>query len=217
MTKFIGRRARQREQQSLQEAKGAGKKKRRHSKERLVKEGIFMPVVIIDYTDGISTSNGKTMSSFDFEHLVSGETFSATVFEDQAPDYIDDKILDVVLPEDLGEFGAEDLVGQGLNVKVKFNERNDRTFTNIVDAEPLDPENQAIVDEKLEAKEQAKQQNAKDIQETEDMLSEMHNHDSSSDDQMEEVSMEEMEAPDPYTHGAVRSDSDEGDENDLDF
>ncbi len=196
MTTYRNRRARQ--EQTNQEETGAGKKTRRRASDRLVREGVFMPVIIKDYSDGISTSNGKEMSSYVLEHLVSGEPITATVFENEAPNYIDERILDAVLPEELNEFDAEDLVGCGFNVVVKYNEKYGRTFTNIVDAKPLDDEQQELLDEQLEALSLKNQRHSKEIRESVDMLSEMNNDDISSHSPMEEVSMEEMEAPDPY-------------------
>ena len=203
MTTSFGSRRRK----SVQEEAQSQKKTRRRANKRLIKEGEFMPVIIKGYSAGIPTSNDKKMTSYEFEHIESRETFSATVFEDEAPDYINDKILDAVLPEDLDEFDSEDLVGRGLYVKVKFNTKNDRTFTNIVDAEPLDEEDQARVDEMAVAEEQKMKRLAKDIQKSVDMIAEMDAQDRFSK-RPATVSMEEMEAPDPYTQGIVRKDSD---------
>lgn len=180
MTPFYSRRAQQRLEQHKRNEVGTGKIMRRRAVQRLIKEGEFMPVTIKDYKGRIPTSNGKTMSSYVLEHLKSGETITATLFENEAPNYIDEKIFDAVLPKNLNEFDAEDLKGRGFNVKVQFNEKNGRTFTNIVDAEPLNPQEQALVDEMLGAEEEDNQPLA-------------------DDNNGAFISMEEMEADSPYT------------------
>lgn len=203
MTTFRGRRARQELAPYKQEETEAGKKTRRRSAKRLIRAGEFMPVIIKDYSDGIPTSNGKEMSSYVLEHLISGENITATVFENEAPNYIDEKILDAVLPEDLEEFNVEDLVNCGFFVKVKFNEKNGRTFTNIVDAEPLDEDALELLGQKVEALTNEKQRLSKEIRESVDKLSDMHRYNSSNSLSMKEVSMEEMGESDPYTQKVI--------------
>jgi len=105
----------------------------------LIEAGTPMPVRIISSEEGNVTKLGTLTLKYSFQHLVSLEEFASTVFENSAPEYISEKIVDAVIPPDMG-YSLADLIGKGLMITVFFNKTANGTFINVVKAEPLKSE-----------------------------------------------------------------------------
>lgn len=112
----------------------------------LIKAGTPMPLRIVSSEEGNVTKHGTLTLKYSFQHLVSLEEFASTVFENRAPDYISEKIVDAVIPPDM-DYSLADLIGKGLMITVTFNKTTNGTFVNVVKAEPLKSEfQQRLVD-----------------------------------------------------------------------
>ncbi|MEK4244461.1 hypothetical protein MKZ20_03850 [Psychrobacillus sp. FSL K6-2684] len=124
-------------------------KRKRNQQSGLVVENINLPVRILDCKEGEQTQYGTNTLRFNFQHLVSKEEFPSTVFEQSAPAYIDDQIVNAVLPPDVEDYLLEDLVNRGLFVQLKFRTRGDNTYINVVKAQALDDKHQQMLEELL--------------------------------------------------------------------
>lgn len=125
-------------------------KRKRNRKIGMITENTLLPVRILSCHEGNLTSRGTGTLQFSFQHLVSKEEFTSTVFENSAPAYIDYQIVEAVLPSDVEDYSLEDLVDQGLFVYVKFRTKGDRTYINVIQAETLSSEYQQVLEELLE-------------------------------------------------------------------
>lgn len=125
-----------------------GKRKRHQNKEMIV-EDTLLPLRILSCEEGNPTHLGTGTLHFSFQHLDSKEKFNSTVFENNAPTYMDSRIIDAVLPPDVEEYLLEDLVNKGLFAKLKFRTKNDKTYINIVQVAPLNDEYQNQLEDLL--------------------------------------------------------------------
>ena len=114
-----------------------GKRKRNHHTGMIV-ENSLLPLRILDCQEGQPTQYGTGTLRFSFQHLISKEEFNSTVFENSAPNYIDLKIVDAVLPPEEEEYGLDDLVDRGLFAQVKFRTKGENTYINVVEVAVLD-------------------------------------------------------------------------------
>lgn len=144
--------------------------KRKRKQGGLIVEGVLLPVRILSCKEGKPTQYGTDTLYYTFQHLESKEEFSSVIFENNPPAYIDNQIVDAVLPPDMDDYSLEDLVDQGLLVQVKFRTKGTNTFINVVNAAPLSKEYQEKLAELLEAEELQNQLNDNDISELEDEL-----------------------------------------------
>jgi len=107
--------------------------------------------------------------NFSFQHLISGEEFKSTVFEQSAPAYVDEQILDAVLPREALDYSLADLVDKGLFVQVKFN----GDYINIVKALPLDAKYQRRLIELLKNEEREQQEIDEELSEIEEEMNDV--------------------------------------------
>lgn len=142
-------------------------KRNRNQLKGMIHEDTLLPVRILDCQEGQTTQYGTGTLRFSFQHLVSEEEFNSTVFENSAPYYIDQKILDAVLPPELEEYELEDLVDRGLFVQVKFRTKNDNTYINVVKVDELDEKHQKVLQKRLAEEAQERDAFAADMQEIE--------------------------------------------------
>ncbi|MCP1143666.1 hypothetical protein [Lysinibacillus endophyticus] len=195
--------SRSRSRRPVKEVKPQEKSRKRRKKTQIV-EGIPQPLRVLECREG-----KKDMIHVDFQHIYSKEIFTSTVFENRAPHYIEDKIIDAILPEDVLDYDLEDLVNGGIFATLKFYEKNSVTYINIVEVKPLDEEHQALLDEILEAEEQAKQRTTQEVKGIEDELGEMDTHDPFSRQPINEM-------PNDYRLVDYDENDNQNDENDID-
>ncbi|MEC1375848.1 hypothetical protein P9D39_16275 [Heyndrickxia oleronia] len=133
-------------------------KRTRNQNTGMIVEDNKLPVRILNCKQGNQTQYGTKTLKFTFQHLVSKEEFTSTIFEDNPPNYIDQQILNAVLPPDVNEYLLNDLIDKGLIVEVKFRTRGANTYINIVKADPLNKKYQTNLDEMLEKESLARQE-----------------------------------------------------------
>lgn len=149
-------------------------KSRKRVRNRGIVEDIFFPVLVKDCQEGTATAKKKPILCFELQHLETKAIFSTVVFEGVAPYYMDEQIIDCILAEDVEEFDPEDLIGGAFMVKLKYNMKNDITYMNIVEVEPLDEKSEKLHQQILQKEKQTKLASSKAINEVEDELDEMH-------------------------------------------
>ena len=149
-------------------------KSRKRVRNRGIEEGVFFPVLVKDCQEGNVTPKGTSTLCFDLQHLESKSIFTSLVFEGAAPYYIDEQIIDCILADDVEEFDPEDLIGGGFLVKLKFKTKDDKTFMNIVEVEPLDEKSEKLRQQILQKEKQTKLVSSQAINGMEDELDEMH-------------------------------------------
>lgn len=145
-------------------------KRNRNQQKGMICEGTMLPVRITDCQEGYTTQSGTHTLRYSFQHLDSNEEFNSTVFEKSAPDYIDQKILDVVLPPEMLDYGLEDLIDRGLFIKVEFNEKNGFTHINVKKVAALDETYQKVLDNLLIEEEKERQSQVETIKDIEDEM-----------------------------------------------
>ncbi|MEK4712045.1 hypothetical protein [Sporosarcina sp. FSL K6-5500] len=133
-------------------------------------EHVFLPLRVSGCKEGSTTSRGTNTIQFDLQHIETGATFTTLVFEDIAPDYIEDKIIYSILPDDDQDFNLEDLIDHGFLGKLRFNERNNVTYMNIIDAMPLDDHYEELLQQTLRKEQQAKRATQQNIRSVEDEM-----------------------------------------------
>jgi hypothetical protein len=142
-------------------------KRKRNQNPGMIVENKPLPVRILSCQEGNPTQYGTGTLHYSFQHLVSKEEFNSTVFENSAPAYIDNQIVDAVLPPEMEEFELEDLVNKGLFVLVKFRTRGDNTFINVMKAGSLNEKYRDLLAKLLteeEQEQQAREDAFKDIE-----------------------------------------------------
>lgn len=130
----------------------------RNQNRGMIKENTPMPVQILGCEEGNLTYKGTPTLRYTFCHLDSSEEFQSTVFENSAPLYISEEILDAVLPGDIVEYSLQDLIGKGLMVEVTFKNTDNATFINVVKVAPLNTEYQQTLLELKDSKERARKE-----------------------------------------------------------
>jgi hypothetical protein len=132
-------------------------KRKRTQNPGMIVENKPLPVRIISCQEGSPTQYGTGTLHFGFQHLVSKEEFSSTVFENVAPLYMDSEIVDAALPPEIEEYELEDLVNKGLFVQVSFRTKGDNTFINVVKVGSLNEKYCEILENLLAEEEQVQQ------------------------------------------------------------
>lgn len=147
-------------------------KSRKRVRNRGIVEGVFFPVLVKDCQEGTATEKKKPILCFELQHLETKAIFTTVVFENVAPHFIDAQIIDCILAEDVDDFDPEDLIGGGFMVKLKFKTKNDITYMNIVEVEPLDEKSEALRQRILQKEKQTKLASSQAINEMEDEMHE---------------------------------------------
>lgn len=163
---------------NLSSTNSTGKRKR-HQNKGMIVEDTLLPLRILSCEEGNPTHLGTGTLHFSFQHLDSKEKFSSTVFENNAPTYMDIKIVDAVLPPEVEEYSLEDLVNKGLFAKLKFKTKNDKTYINIVQVAPLNEKYKNQLADLLQGEEEEQQDLVQAVKNIENQMKDI-NHESES-------------------------------------
>lgn len=136
-----------------------GKSRSRNQNNGIV-EGIFVPFKVVNAEDGGESKYSDYSTHFELEHLVTKAKIKTVVFGDVLPNSVDAKIVDCILPPNVQDYDPEDLIGGSFEAILKFNTQEVKTFINIQDVRPLQPQHQKLL----------QQQPAAEISEIEDEL-----------------------------------------------
>jgi len=123
--------------------------RQRNQQSGMITEDTQLPVRILSCNEGKPTQYGTETLRFTFQHIASKEEFTSIVLEQKGPDYIDDQIINAVLPPNVLDYSLEELSNLGLFVQVKFITRGNNTFINVVKAEVLDEKHKQMLEELL--------------------------------------------------------------------
>lgn len=163
----------------------------RNQNRGMIKENTPMPVRILGCEEGNVTYKGTPTLRYTFCHLDSSEEFQSTVFENSAPLYISEEILDAVLPKDIVNYSLKDLIGKGLMVEVTFKNTDNATFINIVKVAPLNPEYQQTLLKLQDSEELARKELKETLKEIEQ---EMEGQENFSEEDVSDLEMQEPDA-----------------------
>lgn len=123
-------------------------------------EGMFVPFKVINAEDGGKSKYSDYSTHFELEHLATKAKIKTVVFGDVLPNSVDSKILDCILPPEVQDYDPEDLIGGSFEALLTFNTQGVKTYINIQDVRPLQPQHQKLL----------QQQPATEISEIEDEL-----------------------------------------------
>lgn len=123
--------------------------RQRNQQSEMIIEDTQLPVRILSCKEGKPTQYGTETLRFTFQHIVSKEEFTSIVLEQRGPAYIDDQIINAILPPNVLDYSLEELSDLGLFVQVKFITRGNNTFINVLEADVLDEEHKQMLEELL--------------------------------------------------------------------
>lgn len=131
-------------------------------------ENVWIPCEVKHCKEGIFTKKEDEMVIFTWAPLDGGREIETAIILDKPP-FMEDTILDVMLPDATNDFKFADLVGKGAAIKVTFN----GNYTNLVDIAPLNEQEEARLQAKKKAETAKKLQQQRDVEDFEEDMSAM--------------------------------------------
>lgn len=126
-------------------------------------ENVWIPCEVKHCKEGIFTKKEDEMLVITWAPLDGGREIETAIILDKPP-FMEDTILDVMLPDATNDFKFADLVGKGAAIIVTFN----GNFTNLVNIAPLNGQDAARLQAKKNAAAAKKQQQQQDVKEFEE-------------------------------------------------
>lgn len=174
----------------------------RNNNRGMIKPNTQMPVRVLGCEEGKRTHKGTPTLKYTFSHLISLEEFQSTIFENSAPLYISEEIIDAVLPRDMVNYSLEDLVDKGLMVEVTFKNTDTATFINVVKVLPLKPEYHQTLQELLDSEKRARKEHRDSMLEIEKEM-EGHDNEIEEDDSYIEIDEHDVEFDESYSEDDI--------------
>lgn len=131
-------------------------------------ENVWIPCEVKHCKEGIFTKKEDEMVVFTWAPLDDGREIETAIILDKPP-FMEDMILDVMLPDATNDFKFADLVGKGAAIKVTFN----GNYINLVDIAPLNEQEEERLQAKKKAETAKKRQQQRDVEDFEEDMNAM--------------------------------------------
>lgn len=128
-------------------------------------QNVWIPSVLEHCKEGIYTKNNSEMIILTWQPLEGGRAIETGIILDKPP-FMEDAILDVMLPNAQDNYKFADLVGKAAAIKIVIN----GSYTNLTDITPLTTEEEIVFKDLQKTKAKKRNQQKQEINTFEDEL-----------------------------------------------
>lgn len=146
------------------------KKSRSRIQNNGIVAGSFIPFKVINAEDGGESKFSDYSTHFELEHLATKAKIKTVVFGDVLPNSVDSKILDCILSPDVQAYDPEDLIGGYFEAILSFNTQGNKTYINITDVQPLQPQSKQLLKQQKQKEQLAQKQTSANISAVEEEM-----------------------------------------------